>query len=121
MARNDREFRLACVVSDYLAKVVPALPITHVPLGEKRTPVTGERVKRMGARAGFPDYLGAMPPHGRLLALELKTDAGRLRPNQKAVREALEAAGAAYAVIRSLDDLRAVLELHGVPTLERAA
>ena len=121
MSRSQPEFRLACVVSDFLAHAVPGLPITHIPLGENRDPITGSRLKRMGARRGYPDYMGAIPPHGRLLCLELKAEGGRLSPEQRAVKEALEAAGAVFAVIRSLDELRTVLELHGVPTLERAA
>lgn len=118
MSRSQGEFKLACVVSAYLARYVPSLPITHVPMGEHRNPVTGARLKRMGARAGWPDYVAAVPPTGRLLALELKVESGRQSAQQKAVQAALEATGARYVVIRSLDDLRQTLAEEGVPTWE---
>lgn len=121
MSRSQPEFRLACVVADYLARCVPDLPITHVPLGEQREAVTGARLKRMGARRGWPDYVAAVSPTGRLLALELKAESGRQSPEQRAVQAALEAAGARYAIIRSLDDLRAVLAELGVSTREHEA
>ena len=118
MSRGQNEFKLACAIADYLDRCAPSLPFTHVPLGEHRNAVTGARLKRMGTKRGWPDYVCPVPPHGRLLAMELKAEGGRQSPDQKAVQAQLEAAGARYVVIRSLDDLRQTLAEEGVPTRE---
>ena len=113
MKRAQPEFKLACTVAGYLAAAAPDLMVTHFPAGEARTAITGARLQRMGLKPGWPDYIAVLPG-GRMLGLELKADKGRLSKAQEGVQEAFATLGAAYHVIRSLDDLRAVLALHGV-------
>lgn len=117
MSRSQPEFRLQCVVVDYLTRACPTLLWTAFPAGEARTEKTGGKLKRMGLKPGWPDII-AVKPGGGFLGLELKAEGGRLSPEQKAVLEALEGCGASYAVIRSLDDLKETLAEHGVPTRE---
>jgi hypothetical protein len=66
---------------------------------------TEGRFLRFGAGAGGPDILAILPPSGRLLGVECKTDSGRLAPAQRAWHEAARAAGAAVLVVRSIDEL----------------
>jgi hypothetical protein len=59
---------------------------------------------------GGPDILAAVAPHGRLVALEVKTGEARLSAEQRACHEALRAVGVAVHVVRSVDDARASLD-----------
>ena len=77
------------------------------------------RIIRSGLAVGSPDLVGWLPvtiapEHvGKRLAvfvgIEAKTEAGRLRPEQKAFLAALQRAGAVCGVARSLADLEAIL------------
>lgn len=79
--------------------------------------VRGRMLARLGLRAGWPDILVLHPAPAAtlLLGLELKTACGRQSPVQRTVAAELEAAGAAYALCRSIDDVRAALARAGVP------
>ena len=110
------EFRLACVVADYLALTLPPRVLwSHLPFGEQRSAVTGARLKRMGTKKGWADYL--VIHDGGILALELKAPKGKQSPEQKDFADALVAAGGAYHVCRSLDDVKTALQLSAVPML----
>jgi hypothetical protein len=54
-----------------------------------------------GAKAGWADIIVVVPPHGRLLGLEVKTEVGVLNDNQKRFKANLEAAGGIFRVVRS--------------------
>jgi hypothetical protein len=60
----------------------------HVPPNVVVCPRCQNRIYR-GIRKGFPDLLGIKPPH--LLWLELKTEHGHVDPEQRRVKELLEA------------------------------
>lgn len=47
-------------------------------------------------------------PHGRPYFLEVKRVGGRQSPGQKEFQSKAEATGAHYAVVRSIDDVRAL-------------
>lgn len=66
-----------------------------------------------GSQAGFPDLVLASSKRGRLLFRELKTDSGRMRPEQRVVLEVLGACGQDVGVWRPADLLsgRIVAEL----------
>jgi len=71
---------------------------------------------------GFPDIcvISKRFP-GKLMAFEVKSDTGALRPEQKTWGERLRKAGVEWAVVRSLDDLIfaiAVAEGDGINKLE---
>lgn len=109
MPRSQDEFRLTCVVADYLALAYPReLPWSHWPAGEARSEVTGARLKRMGVKRGWPDFILNLPG-GRVGYIELKTPSGRLSPEQQAFRDAVAINGARWSLCRSLDDVKATL------------
>ena len=53
----------------------------------------------------MPDVVGAIPPTGRLFALEFKVGADELRPGQRDFFSAFDAAGALCIEVRQLGDL----------------
>ena len=57
---------------------------------------------------GCADVLGVV--RGVSVGLEIKTEAGRQSPEQKAWQVIFEAAGGVYAVVRSVGEARAVVE-----------
>ncbi len=66
------------------------------------------RFVRFGVE-GMSDILGILPPSGRLLAVEAKTLTGRLRPAQAAFLARVTDCGGLAGVVRSLEDLQALL------------
>ena len=118
MARGQNEFMLCCAIADQLWLALdPSIPWSHFPLGENRSAATGYRLKRMGTRAGWPDYLIAHA--GTMILLEAKADDGDLTQSQIAMFPLLEIQGFPVHVVRSLDDLEAVLDSYGVPLRSR--
>ena len=64
----------------------------------------------MGVHAGFSDLI--IVSGGRMLFLEVKGPRGRLSPAQRAFREAVQAQGLAWALVRSPEDALDVLRAH---------
>jgi hypothetical protein len=120
MTRRQEEFRLSCAVADYLARVLPADVLwSHLPFGENRSAITGARLKRMGTKRGWPDYLLMHP--GGVLAIELKADKGRPSEQQVEFCNAFHALGHVYRICRSLDDVDAALAAVGIAAKGRAS
>lgn len=88
------------IVVAWFRKTYPQLSLVFfaIPNGGSRNPVVGKKLKEEGVLAGVPDLLLAVPRNGRAgLFLEMKkARTGRVRPEQKAVHEALREQG--YAV-----------------------
>jgi hypothetical protein len=55
---------------------------------------------------GSPDIIAVR--EGRAIYLEVKTEAGKLSPDQEAFRSGALEAGAQYEVVRSIDDVQAL-------------
>ena len=68
----------------------------------------GARFIRFGVK-GAPDILGCLPPHGRLLCLEVKRPGHAPTPEQYDFLRRIERAGGLAAVVTSLEDVMAVL------------
>ena len=62
------------------------------------------RVIRFGLK-GSADILGILAPHGRMLAIECKTETGRQSEQQKRFQEMVEKHGGVYVLARSVDDV----------------
>lgn len=80
----------------------------------------GRTLKEKGVLPGVPDLSFVLPPNGRAAYIELKWDKGRQTPTQEAFETQARAAGALYAVCRSVDEVEGVLRGWGV-LKERAA
>jgi hypothetical protein len=93
------ESEITATIRDYLRLI-----------GCKHTKLLGG----LGAEVGRPDILGCLPPHGRMLALEVKKPGGKLSEAQRQQLREYAEAGAVCVVATSLDDVRAVLEPLGL-------
>jgi hypothetical protein len=89
----------------------------HPANGGWRSKIEAKILKGMGVRPGVPDVIAIKA--GRVCALELKSEHGRLSPAQKETIDALKQAGAVVAVADNLDDALDKLELWGVLRGER--
>lgn len=102
-----------------------AMLLTHVANEGNGNRVTGAINKAEGTVAGVPDLLLFM--HGRqnykehgismskpasALGIEMKTTKGKQSQKQKDFQKMFEAAGYMYAVVRSLDDFRSLINCY---------
>lgn len=119
MARSQAEFRLGCVLHDTLRlRGKPGLHFFAVPNGEARSAKTGARLKRMGVRAGEPDYI--LLWNKRAIGLEIKADGGRMSPEQRQVQLEWEQAGSLYHCVKGYDEAIRFLDMLGVLEPDRS-
>ena len=111
--RNQAEFRLTCLIADTLRlRGMPGLYFTHLPFGEARSERTGARLKRMGTRAGAPDFL--LIWKGKAIGLELKAEGGRQTETQRDTETDWMLAGGLYACTKGYQATIDFLDMLGV-------
>jgi hypothetical protein len=66
--------------------------------------------RHVGLSNGAPDLIGILGPAGRLFALEVKSENGRLSKDQFLCIARWKKLGAFVAVVRSADEARAALQ-----------
>lgn len=111
--KGPDEFPLTCQVADLLDRwIKPSWKFSHFPSGELRTEATGARLKRMGLKTGWPDFL-LVSPKGEMHCLELKRYDGVLSDAQKDFRDWALAHGVPYVVARTLEAAAAALNVWG--------
>jgi len=98
------EFRTCCALAmtiDYLIR--PQWKYSHLPFGESRSAITGARLKRLGTKRGWPDYI-FIGPHGSTFWMEVKRDKlGRLSEAQLEFAAHAKASGHDYACVTSYE------------------
>ncbi len=104
--------------------VLPRSAIVHhsvneVTSGDRRGKFRQAILVGMGVYPGFADLI--VLSEGRVLFLEVKSKTGHLRPAQEAFRDAVQALGFAWALVRTVDDALAALADHGFTTRVRHA
>ena len=91
-------FALTCLKQSGLVYWrVPNGPVVHS--------INGSQIRKKSPIKGFPDIAGVLPS-GKFFAIELKTDKGRLSPEQIDWITRLNHSGAIAVVLRSKDDIR---------------
>jgi hypothetical protein len=106
-------------IVQWIEAVSPSTFFWHTPNSAKRSHAYNNALKAMGMRAGVPDLTIIAEPPGPCLAfLEVKTAKGPLSPGQKEFRLEVEGRGVPYAVVRSVDDVRAAFRAWLVPMRE---
>jgi hypothetical protein len=120
--RQRPEEALQRAATDWMRLCVPPPPAG--PAWSAVNPIPGKTKaaagtsKAMGMRPGVDDWF--MVWRGQYIGLEWKAAKGRQSEAQSAWEYDVEAAGGKRFVCRSIDDLREVLALLGVPTREAA-
>ena len=108
------EFASHVAVADILRLCCnPAWEWTHLPLGECRHIGTALRLKRMGARPGWPDFLFA-GPNAKLVWLELKRRGNKLSEEQERIEQHLRACGFDYLVTDNVAEALSWLQGLGI-------
>jgi len=78
-------------------------------------PLPGGGFRRFVGLKGVSDILGMSPQgDGRLLAIECKTETGRVSEHQQVFLDRVTALGGVACVVRSVDELEADLKEAGV-------
>ena len=108
------EQQIHVAIAQFLDVALPA-GAWHTALdsSSKSSAVAGAQLKARGGKKGTPDHLVLW--HGGVLFLEVKTRKGRASPEQFAVRDALQANGCHWALVRSVEDVETVLRETGWP------
>lgn len=105
--RNE-ETRLQCAVVDYMRRICPDCLTWHAANGGRRTPETARLMKRLGVMPGVFDLV-VMGPGPFVGFMECKVGKEKLSENQEWFRTELIKMGFSYAVVRSLDDVKAAI------------
>jgi hypothetical protein len=108
------EFASHVIVADMLRRWCnPRWMWTHLPMGEKRHIRTAVRLKRMGVRPGWPDFLFA-GPDAQLVWLELKRKGNKASADQQSVIEHLIDCGFEFLITDNVDEAVAFLKRLGI-------
>ena len=108
-----KEDRTTAAVADALrVAAAPGWMWSHFPAGEARDEQTGAKLKRMGLKRGWSDFV-LIAPDGRHHWMELKRGKASLRVEQEAFAQQLLQRGVPWKVARSFDEAIAVLTAWG--------
>lgn len=117
--RRAPEADIQRAIVSLLRAVIPAPGIIHASGHEQRghgkaAMLRQKALKDMGALAGTPDLL--VIANGITCWLEVKTATGSLSSAQRAFRDAMQAQGVAWALVRSPDEALAAVHAAGIRT-----
>ena len=119
------EAKIQVAIVRWLRAVMPQAIIVHVPNEHGKRGKAGmlaaQRQKTMGALSGCPDLIVFPYASTGVFALEVKSAKGRVSSAQEQVHIMLRDRGYAVGVVRSIDDVRAFLQEHGIGFNEVAA
>jgi hypothetical protein len=87
---------------------LPWIRIWRANTGAAKLSENGRHV-RFGT-PGQADIIGIVAPHGRMIGIEVKSQAGKATRRQVAWGNMIEAMGGVYAVCRSVQEARAACE-----------
>jgi hypothetical protein len=112
MTRRPEQALQRAVFHHLAARPVQWVFTFHPANGGARSKIEAAILKGLGVVAGVPDVIAIH--NGRVYALELKAERGRLSEAQRRVHDALREAGAEVAVAVGLDEALAQLERWGL-------
>jgi hypothetical protein len=93
-------------------RAAPRMVAFHVPNGGKRKPIEAAIMRGLGVTAGVPDVIAIKD--GRVFAMELKADGGKMTDTQLAMARDLIGAGAEFACCAGLDAALRQIETWGL-------
>ncbi len=105
-----KELALHIAVADHLkAYARPDWRWTHFPAGEERDKRHAAKLKAMGLRRGWPDFV-LVSPEGRFHGLEMKRRGEGLSEDQEEFREWCDGLGIPFAWADDLGEAVGILE-----------
>lgn len=111
---------IQAAIMHYLSRALPRESYyAAIPNGFNKTPAGAVIAKATGLRAGAPDLF--IVNQGRFFGIEVKTDKGRLTPEQEGAGNQINQAGGHWCVARSVEDVERFLTLWGVTLRARIA
>jgi hypothetical protein len=111
--RNRPEDIIQRAVFEHLRlRSAPGIFSFHPANGGARSPIEAKILKGLGVRAGVPDVIAIH--HGRVYAIEIKTENGRATGAQLQAIEDIRRAGGHAEICRGLDHALAQLETWGL-------
>ena len=119
LARDEplSEYELQCAIADFLDWALPPEIVwSHLPFGELRDKATAAKLKRMGVRAGWPDFAIVWDP---MIFIELKAGRNTLSPAQRRFKIEAIGRGHRWYEARSVDEVIAALDVNNVPMRAR--
>jgi hypothetical protein len=123
--RTAPEFNLHVLIADIMRRWgTPGWQCTHLPFGEHRNAITGARLKRMGTKRGWPDFILLAPRGGTgsilnplfigtAHFLELKRKGAQLSDEQAELGAWLMDNGYPYRVADTFDEALTILKAWG--------
>ena len=109
-APRPKEIMLHMAVAKVLREhALPSWQWTHIGHGEVRDIRTAVKLKRMGQKRGWPDFV-LVPPTGQMHCLELKREGEYLTKEQETFQTWCIAHAIPHAVCRTFDEALAVLD-----------
>lgn len=128
LAMADREGPVHRAVLNYLRLVMPGALIHHSPnenslSNRDRTgaAISSARARSLGTVKGFPDIL-VLPDTSRIpMFFEVKSGSGKLTEAQELVVQQLRALGYFVGVVRSVDEVAALLKAWEIPRLVKVS
>lgn len=115
----DREGPIHRACLQFLRKVLPGALIHHSPnempvagASPKSKAIAQNKAKGLGMQPGWPDL--EVFYRGLPMMFEVKAEGGTMSKTQRAMRDAFEAQGVHYAVVRSVDDVKEALDDWGI-------
>jgi VRR-NUC domain len=107
---RPKEIMLHMAVAKVLREhALPGWQWTHIASGEMRDIRTATKLKRMGVRKGWPDFV-LVPPTGQMHCLELKREGEKLTGEQEAFQTWCIAHAIPHSVVFTLREALAVLD-----------
>ena len=109
--RNHPEDALHMAVAQYLDLALPKdAAWTTVEHGGKRTKAEAGKLKTKGVKPGWPDIIIFW--RWEAIAIELKSEKGRLSPVQKKMHERLRIAGVHVYTAKCIEEVEGFLRAH---------
>ena len=107
----EDDLQMQCVTWFRLQFPKYARLLHHSPNGGRRNAREGARFKKMGVQPGFPDLVLLVASQDcHALFIELKSATGRQEDSQKEYQALVEAQGYRYALVRSFDEFKKLIE-----------
>src|SRR5262245_1407469 len=107
------EYALHCAIADLVTRwIMPGWMFSHLPMGEHRSKATAARLKRMGVKPGWPDFIFIGPTE--VFFLELKRRGESPSDEQANVALHIIRSGFSYLCVDNLDAAVEALRERGI-------